>query len=56
MSQKKKAIRASISFPRELYKTLEGIARRKKVSLAWIVRDASERYVMSEMKEETRQV
>jgi metal-responsive CopG/Arc/MetJ family transcriptional regulator len=39
------AIRASISFPRELYQTLEEIARQKKVSLAWVVRDAAEQYV-----------
>jgi hypothetical protein len=38
-------VRATISFPSELYKTLEGIAREKKVSLAWVVREASERYV-----------
>ena len=37
--------RASVSFPPELYRTLEGIARRKRVSLAWVVRDAAERYV-----------
>ena len=39
------SIRASISFPPELYETLEEIAKKKKVSLAWIVRDAVERYV-----------
>lgn len=38
-------IRASISFPRELYQTLEDIARRRKVSLAWVVRDATEQYI-----------
>jgi metal-responsive CopG/Arc/MetJ family transcriptional regulator len=47
-------VRASISFPPELYKTLEEIAKRKKVSLAWVVRDASEKYVASEPKEEPR--
>lgn len=39
------ALRASISFPPELYRTLEKLAQQKKVSLAWIVRDAAERYV-----------
>ncbi|HXM93632.1 MAG TPA: CopG family transcriptional regulator [Candidatus Dormibacteraeota bacterium] len=38
-------MRATISFPSELYKTLEGIAREKKVSLAWVVREAAEQYV-----------
>ena len=39
------AIRASISFPREVYETLEVIAKEKKVSLAWVVREAAERYI-----------
>jgi len=39
------SVRASISFPAELYRTLEDIAKKKKVSLAWVVRDATERYV-----------
>jgi metal-responsive CopG/Arc/MetJ family transcriptional regulator len=38
-------VRASISFPSDLYQTLEDIAKQKKVSLAWVVRDAAERYV-----------
>ena len=37
--------RASVSFPTELYGTLEAIARQKKVSVAWVVRDAAEKYV-----------
>lgn len=39
------AVRASISFPPEIYETLENIAKEKKVSLAWVVRDAAERYI-----------
>jgi Ribbon-helix-helix protein, copG family len=38
-------IRASITFPPDLYETLEEIAKQKKVSLAWVVRDAAEKYV-----------
>ena len=37
--------RASVTFPPELYKTLESLAKKKKVSLAWIVREAAEKYV-----------
>ena len=37
--------RASITFPPDLYQTLEDLAKRKKVSLAWIVREAAEKYV-----------
>jgi metal-responsive CopG/Arc/MetJ family transcriptional regulator len=44
-AQRRAAVRASISFPVDLYESLEQIARQKKVSLAWVVRDASERYV-----------
>lgn len=40
--------RASITFPPELYKALEDLAKKKKVSIAWIVRDAAEQYVSAE--------
>ena len=39
------AVRASVSFPPELYRLLEQIALQKKVSIAWVVRDAAEKYV-----------
>lgn len=39
------AVRASVSFPPELYRLLEQIASQKKVSIAWVVRDAAEKYV-----------
>lgn len=45
------AIRASISFPPDLYETLEKLAKQKKVSLAWVVRDAAEKYAVSEAKQ-----
>lgn len=38
-------VRASISLPRGLHAELERIAREKKVSLAWVIRDAAEKYV-----------
>ncbi|NZA27193.1 CopG family transcriptional regulator [Luteimonas sp. SJ-92] len=37
--------RASISFPQEIYATVEQIARGKKVSVAWVVREATEQYI-----------
>ena len=43
--EKTASVRASISFPPDLYKALERLAMQKKVSLAWVVRDAAERYV-----------
>ncbi len=51
MATKKKAKaakstpRLSVSFPADLKKTLELIAKEQKVSLSWIVRDAAEKYV-----------
>jgi metal-responsive CopG/Arc/MetJ family transcriptional regulator len=41
-------VRASISFPPEIYQNLQNLAKQKKVSLAWVVRDAAERYVSAE--------
>ena len=38
-------VRATISFPPGVYETLESIAREKKVSLAWVVREAAEKYI-----------
>lgn len=38
-------VRATISFPPQVYETLEEIAREKKVSLAWVVREATEKYI-----------
>ncbi len=37
--------RASITFPPKLYRTLEALAKEKKVSIAWVVREAAELYV-----------
>ena len=50
-NQSPSLVRASISFPPDLYETLEKIAKQKKVSLAWVVREASERYVASDAKQ-----
>ena len=49
-----RSVRASISFPPDVYEVLEQLARQKKVSLAWVVRDAVERYVAEE-KEQSEQ-
>ena len=42
-----KTLRASVGFPSALYTALEDLAKEKKVSVAWIVRDAAEQYVAS---------
>ena len=41
----KEPTRASVTFPADLYAELERIAEEKKVSVAWVVRDAVEKYV-----------
>ena len=37
--------RTSVTFPPELYHTLEDVAKKKKVSVAWVVREAAEKYI-----------
>ncbi len=39
----------SVTLPAETYASLERIAKKKKVSLAWVVRDATEKYVSDEL-------
>jgi predicted DNA-binding protein len=38
-------VRATLSFPPDVYETLKAIAKQKKVSLAWVVREAAEQYL-----------
>lgn len=44
-SDKPRATRASASLPPELYAMLQEIAKQKKVSVAWVIRDAAEKYI-----------
>jgi len=37
--------RTSVTFPPDIYQTLEDLAKKKKVSVAWVVRDAAEKYI-----------
>lgn len=46
-------MRASVSFPADVYQELERIATQKKVSLAWVVRDAAEKYVSDQWSPKT---
>jgi metal-responsive CopG/Arc/MetJ family transcriptional regulator len=53
-----KTTRASVSFPAPVYADLERLAAAKKVSLAWVVREAAERYVEDQwplLKEDRRE-
>lgn len=42
------SVRISVSFSKETYRTLEQMAQNKKVSLAWVVRDAADAYVAAQ--------
>ena len=37
--------RASVSFPPKIYGAIEDLAKQKKVSVAWVVREAVEKYI-----------
>jgi predicted transcriptional regulator len=43
--QKSAMPRVSVSLSSEVHATLEQIAQEKKVSVAWVMRDAAERYI-----------
>lgn len=44
-SGKPRAVRASVSLPPDVYTTLAALAKQRKVSTSWIIRDAAEKYV-----------
>jgi metal-responsive CopG/Arc/MetJ family transcriptional regulator len=44
-SREPRTVRASVSLRSELYRTLEALAKQKRVSTAWVLRDAAEKYV-----------
>jgi len=48
-SSEKPTVRTTVSVPRQDYYELEVLAERKKVSVAWVVREAIDRYLHSEM-------
>ncbi|TXH51032.1 MAG: CopG family transcriptional regulator [Cellvibrionales bacterium] len=41
----KNVIRATASIPSDIYASLQNIAKQKKVSVAWVIRDATEKYI-----------
>jgi predicted transcriptional regulator len=43
--RRKSMPRASVTLPPDVHETLEQIAREKKVSLAWVIRDAVDKYI-----------
>jgi hypothetical protein len=45
MAASARTTRMSVSIPPDLYQTLQDIAKQKKVSVAWVIREAAEKYV-----------
>jgi metal-responsive CopG/Arc/MetJ family transcriptional regulator len=43
------SVRQSVSFPYQLHQMIEKIAGEKKVSLAWVIRDAVEKYAADQL-------
>ncbi len=43
-----KSIRSTVSIPADQHEELQRIADKKRVSLAWVVRDAIEQYLAAE--------
>jgi predicted DNA-binding ribbon-helix-helix protein len=44
-SSQPRSTRASASLPPDTYATLQDIAKQKKVSVAWVIREAAEKYI-----------
>lgn len=45
---KPRAARASASVLPDLYRTLQDVAKQKKISVAWVIRDAAEKYIVDQ--------
>lgn len=43
-----KSVRTSVTLPREVYDTLAQLAKSKRVTVAWVIRDAAEKYIGNE--------
>ena len=50
-AQSTSLVRASISFPPDLYTTLGELAKEKKVSLAWVVREAEAQEILPMLRD-----
>lgn len=44
-SGKPRAVRASVSLSPEIYETIAALAKQKRVSSSWVLREAAETYV-----------
>jgi hypothetical protein len=46
-SKKSSSVRASVTFDYEHYTQIQNVAKEKRVSVAWVVRDAIEQYLVA---------
>lgn len=40
-----RAVRTSVSLSPDVYQTVRALAKQKKVSVSWVLREATERYI-----------
>ena len=40
-----KSVRTSVTLPRNVYETLGQLAKSKRVTVAWVIRDAAKQYI-----------
>jgi predicted transcriptional regulator len=43
-----KSVRSTVSMPADQYEEIQRIADKKRVSVAWVIRDAIDRYLAAE--------
>jgi predicted DNA-binding protein len=43
-----KSVRTSVTLSQDVYETLVQLSKKKKVTVAWIIRDAADKYVGEE--------
>ena len=43
-----KSVRTSVTLPRDAYETLAQLAKGKRVTVAWVIRDAAEQYIAAQ--------
>lgn len=48
MRRTSRSVRTSVTLSHEVYETLGKLAKQKKVTVAWIIRDAAEKYIGNE--------
>ena len=53
-SNKQKGVRTSVTIPEVCIESLQMIAEGRKVSVAWVIRDAIDKYIETEREKGTK--